>query len=223
LKLPGRKDVKQPVRASVHEELRLRFLTGRITPGTPLSTRRIAQELGVSPMPVRDALGRLAADGAVDIRSKRRIVVPAMTAARHADLLSCRELLEPAAAAAALPQLGDAAVIQLERADQVVGDALISGNVEAYMRANYEFHFTIYRAQPHPTLVQLIETLWLQFGPYMRVVYEQYGGERLADQHTRAIRAIRRRRASELSAAILQDLRDGMSLLVRRGLEEDRP
>jgi DNA-binding GntR family transcriptional regulator len=68
-------------------------------------------------------------------------------------------------------------------------------------------------------MVRLIETLWLQFGPYMRVVYEQYDGERLADQHIRAIRAIRRRRGADLAAAMLQDLRDGMDLLKARGFE----
>lgn len=207
-----------PVRASVHEELRLRFLTGRIRPDTTLSTRRLAQELGVSPMPVREALARLAADGAVDIRSKRRIGVPAMTAARHADLLACRELLEPSAAREALRGLDSGLIEYLEATDEAIGAAFLTGDVDAYMRANYEFHFTIYRAQAHQTLVQLIETLWLQFGPYMRVVYEQYGGQRLADQHARALRAIRRRRGADLAAAILQDLRDGMDLLKQNGL-----
>jgi DNA-binding GntR family transcriptional regulator len=206
------------VRANVHEELRLRFLTGRITPGTPLSTRRLATELGVSQMPVRDALGRLAADGAVDIRSKRRIVVPPMTADRYADLLACRELLEPAAAREALRGLDHSAIDSLEVIDEAIGAALENGDVEAYMSANHAFHFTIYRAQPHPTLVQLIETLWLQFGPYMRVVYDQFDGERLADQHARAIQAIRRRRPADLSRAILADIRDGMSLIKATGM-----
>ncbi len=221
MKLPEKKEQDGSVRASVHAELRLRFLTGRITPGTHLSTRRLAHELGVSQMPVRDALGRLAADGAVDIRSKRRIIVPPMTAARHADLLVCRELLEPAAAQAAIARLDDVAIQRLEVVDKAIGDALDSGDVDAYMRANHEFHFTIYRAQPHPTLVQLIETLWLQFGPYMRIVYDRYDRERLADQHVCAIRAIRRRRAADLSRAILLDIRDGMNLLQRNGFAVD--
>ncbi len=208
------------VRAGVHDELRLRFLTGRITPGTPLSTRRLAGELGVSQMPVRDALGRLAADGAVDIRSKRRIVVPAMTASRHADLLACRELLEPAAARDALPFLDAGTAAYLEAIDENIGRALETGDVEAYMRANHEFHFTIYRAQPHRTLVQLIETIWLQFGPYMRVVYERYDGSpRGADQHVRAIGAIRSRNATELARAIREDIRDGMRLIERAGFD----
>ena len=91
------------LRNSVYDALRQRFVTGKFMPGSSLSTRGVARELGVSQMPVREALSRLAAEGAVEIRSKRRIVVPLMTAARFKDLLRCRELLEPEAAAAALP------------------------------------------------------------------------------------------------------------------------
>ncbi len=81
--------------ASVYDDLRLRMITGKITPGVGLSTRGLALELGVSQMPVRDALSRLAAEGAVRIRSKRKIEVPLMTEARFTDLLECRLLLEP--------------------------------------------------------------------------------------------------------------------------------
>src|ERR1700753_1631997 len=59
--------------ASVYAELRGRLLTGRIIPGVGLSTRGLAQELGVSQMPVREALSRLAARRAGEVRSKHRI------------------------------------------------------------------------------------------------------------------------------------------------------
>jgi DNA-binding GntR family transcriptional regulator len=211
------------IRVGVHDELRARLLTGRITPETPLSTRRLALEMGVSQMPVRDALGRLAADGAVEIRSKRRIMVPAMTRSRHADLLACRQLLEPAAARQALGALSADAVDHLQVVDDQIGRALENGDVEGYMRANCDFHFTIYRAQPHTIMVQLIETLWLQFGPYMRVVYDRYLGEKLIDQHARAITAIRRNRPADLARAIRQDIEDGMELIRRAGLKDDAP
>src|SRR5271156_5029677 len=88
----------EPVlRASIYEDLRRRLITGKIVPGVGLSTRGLALELGVSQMPVRDALSRLAAEGAVLIRSKRKIEVQPMTQDRFADLLACRLLLEPEA------------------------------------------------------------------------------------------------------------------------------
>ena len=105
------------LRASVHDELRHRFVTGKVVPGKGLSTRGLALELGVSQMPVREALSQLAAEGAVEIRSKRRIVVPPMTDGRFADLLRCRELLEPEAAAMALPHIDAARLKRLRAID----------------------------------------------------------------------------------------------------------
>ena len=109
------------LRAGVHDELRRRFVTGKVMPGTLLSTRSLAQELGVSQMPVREAVSRLAAEGAVEIRSKRRIVVPAMTEGRFRDLLRCRELLEPEAAAAAVKHIDAARLKRLRVVDDALG------------------------------------------------------------------------------------------------------
>jgi DNA-binding GntR family transcriptional regulator len=207
------------LRANVHDELRHRFVTGKVVPGSSLSTRGLAQQLGVSQMPVREALSRLAAEGAVEIRSKRRIVVPPMTAERFADLLRCRELLEPEAAAQALPYIDAARLRRLRAVDDALGVALRTGDVQGYMERNFEFHFMIYRAQPRATIVQLIETLWLQFGPHMRVVYGRFGTANLVDQHQVALRAIRERSAARLRRAIRADIRDGMGLIGKNGFE----
>jgi DNA-binding GntR family transcriptional regulator len=209
------------LRTSVHEELRRRFVTGKVMPGSGLSTRRIAQELGVSQMPVREALSRLAAEGAVEIRSKRRIAVPPMTAGRFHDLLRCRELLEPEAAVAALPHIEAARLRRLRAVDDRLEVALAGGDVTAYMEGNYEFHFLMYRANPRRTLLQLIETLWLQFGPYMRVVYGRFGTANLVDQHQLALRAIRDRSPARLKRAILADIRDGMQLIQKSGFDPE--
>jgi DNA-binding GntR family transcriptional regulator len=213
--------VLSALHASVYRELSQRLITGRITPGSTLSTRGIAHELGVSQMPVREALSRLAAEGAVEIRSKRKIVVPLMTEERFQDLLRCRVLLEPEAAVAALPYIDGARLRRLRAVDDAMGVALETGDVNTYMEGNYQFHFLIYHAQPRRTLNQLIETLWLQFGPYMRVVYGRFGTAKLIDQHEVALRAIRARDAKALGRAILTDIRDGMGLIGQSGFEPE--
>jgi len=216
---PARKTSGALLHANVRQELRRRFVTGKIMPGSTLSTRGLALELGVSQTPVREALSRLAAEGAVQIRSKRKIVVPPMTADRFRDLLRCRELLEPEAALAALPMIDKLRLKKLKSADDSIGRALKSGDVNAYMEGNYSFHFLIYSAQPRRTLLQLIETLWLQFGPFMRVVYGRFGTANLTDQHELMIRALRRRDAAGLKRALVADIRDGMGLIGGSGLE----
>ena len=203
---------------SVYGELRRRLITGRITPGLGLSTRSLAEELGVSQMPVREALSRLAAERAIEIRSKRRIVVPAMTPDRFDDLLRCRLLLEPEAARLAFPAIDHARLLLLKENDRKTEIALQTGDVNGYMEANFQFHFLIYRAHSFDTLNQLIETLWLQFGPFMRVVYGRFGTANLVDQHHAALGAIEDGDQAAFTRAIHRDIEDGMGLIGRNGL-----
>lgn len=206
--------VRSPLHASIYEELRRRLIIGKIAPGVTLSTRGIAQQLGVSQMPVRDALSRLAAEGAVEIRSKRRIMVPTMTADRLDEIMRCRLLLEPEAAAQALPKIDAGVVRNLEKADAAVDAALESGDVNDYMENNFRFHFLIYRAGgANVILTRLIETLWLQFGPLMRVVYGRVGTVNLIDQHVLALAAIAARDAEALREVIRADIVDGIDLI----------
>ncbi len=200
---------------SIYEELRARMITGKIVPGVGLSTRGLALEMGVSQMPIRDALSRLAAEGAVQIRSKRKIEVSAMTAERFADLLDCRLLLEPEAAVQALPHITSAQLKQLREIDAAMDVAMEDGNVIGYMENNFRFHFSIYRANGRPTLNRLIEALWLQFGPFMRMVYGRYGTANLVDQHRIATDAIQAGDVDALRSAIASDIRDGMGLIGR--------
>jgi DNA-binding GntR family transcriptional regulator len=169
-------------------------------------------------MPVRDSMNRLAADGAVQIRSKRRIETTAMTAERFDDLLACRLLLEPEAAVLALPYMNAAFVKRLRAIDRALDRSIETGDVLAYMENNFAFHFAIYGANRRPTLNRLIQTLWLQFGPYMRVVYGRYGTADLVDQHRLAIDAIAAGDAVALRDAMASDIADGMGLIGRDGL-----
>ncbi len=203
---------------AVYAELRWRLITGKIMPGVGLSTRGLAAELGVSPMPVREALSRLAAEGAVEIRSKRRILVPGMTADRFDDLLRCRLLLEPEAARQALPHLGPEALRRLRVIDGRLDRCLSNGDVTGYMEANFQFHFTLYAAPGGAILRRLIETLWLQFGPFMRVVYGRFGTHTLQDQHERALAALQAGDAEGVAQAISADIADGMGLIGRHAL-----
>ena len=201
------------LRQSVYEGLRHQLIIGKIAPGVGISTRGVAQQLGVSQMPVRDALGRLAAEGAVEIRSKRKIVVPQMTRERLHEIMHCRLLLEPAAAVDALNYIDPPRLRAIRAADAATDEALRVGDVHAYMESNFRFHSLIYRASKMQTLNRMIETLWMQFGPFMRVVYGRFGTANLVDQHVAASDAIADGDAERLRTAIAGDIRDGMNLL----------
>lgn len=201
------------LRAAVYEDLRYRLITGRIAPGVGMSTRGLAQQLGVSQMPVRDALSRLAAEGAVSIRSKRKVMVRPMTTERLGEIMRCRLLLEPEAAVQALPHLGGAEIDALREVDAEIDAALTGGNVNDYMANNFRFHFLIYRPRAQTILTRMIETLWMQFGPLMRVVYSRVNTARLVDQHHAALEAIAHGDPGLLRHAIASDIADGMALI----------
>ena len=207
-----------PLHEEIHTELRLRLITGRIVPGLGLSTRRLADELGVSQMPVREALSRLAAEGAVEIRSKRRIQVPPMTRERFDDLQRCRLLLEPLSAKLAIGYIDPPTLDRLRHYNQCLDLAMQNGDINSYMEANYLFHFSIYRAHPHHVHNRLIESLWVQFGPFMRFVFSRIPSADLVDQHELALEAIARGDAEALATAIHQDIADGMTLIDRNGV-----
>jgi len=210
-------------RSQVEHAIRSGLLTGRFIPGKAVTLRGLAADLGVSPMPVREALQRLAAENALEVKSNGRIQVPDMTPARFDEVLKARLLLEPEIAALALPELGASDTKELRGIDDDIDSRLISGDAEAYMRLNHAFHFHIYRASGSQVLLPLIDSLWLQFAPFMRTVYGRVGTASLIDQHKEAIRAIERQDSAALRAAITADITDGMGLLGREILASNTP
>ncbi|WP_210183332.1 GntR family transcriptional regulator [Methylobrevis pamukkalensis] len=193
--------------------LREALIIGRIQPGRSVTLRGLAEELGTSPMPVREAIRGLAAENALDVSVSGRVAVPRMTDRKFGEILDARMLLEPQVAVLALPFLGKADVRRLQALDDEIDASLGNGDVEAYMRLNHAFHFAIYEAAGSEVLLPLVESVWLQFGPFMRMVYGRVGTRMLVDHHKQAIAAIGARDAAALRAAIRADIAEGMQLI----------
>jgi len=200
-------------RGQVDNAVRSGLLTGRFIPGKAVTIRGLAAELGVSPMPVREVLQRLSAENALEVKPNGRVQVPDMTPDRFDEVLKARLLLEPELAELALPHLAKNDAANLRAIDDDIDARLIDGDAEAYMRLNHAFHFRIYRASRSQVLLPLIDSLWLQFAPFMRTVYGRVGTANLEDHHKEAIRAVELSDAKALRAAIAADISDGMGLL----------
>lgn len=199
----------------VYQTVRRALIVGRIAPGKGLSLRGLAEALGVGVMPARDAIRRLSAEQALEVRPNRRVYVPTMTAEHFDELMRARLLLEPECAVRALPAIDAARLARIVAHDEAVNRAYADGDAEAYMAANHAFHFDIYRAEASDVLVPLVEGLWVRFGPFMRTVYGILGTAEIEDKHALAITAIRRGDAAALKAAIEADILDGMTFLGR--------
>jgi DNA-binding GntR family transcriptional regulator len=207
-----------PVHDKVYEAIRAGLVGGRFVPGRTVTLRGLADMLAVSPMPVRAAVTRLVAEGALALTATRRVTVPVMTPARFEELVRVRMLLEGEAAERALPAIDAKRLAEIKSHDDRVEACLASDDAEGYMEANHAFHFAIYSAVPSTVLLPLIGSLWLQFGPFMHHVYERLDMTGLVDQHNRAIEAIEQGDAAELRAAIEADIGDGMRIIGKTAL-----
>ncbi len=195
----------------VYQLLRTNLLCGKIAPGIPLTIRGLAEVLGVSPMPVREALHRLACEGAVEAKNNRRVIVPMMTAEKFSELCELRILLETHAAEKALPYIREQDITHLEHIDTLVDQAVEQGDVESASLHNQDFHRSLYSANPYQIVVPLIESLWLQLGPFSRIAISKLEKIYIVDRHVEAIEALKQRNSFGLRRAIETDIRDGIA------------
>ena len=202
-----------PVHQQVYETLCDSILAGQFVPGVSVTLRGIANQLGVSPMPVREAIRRLVAEHALQVLSNRRVCVTAMTQIRLQELYHARLSLEPELALRAWPNIRKSDIKSLKHIDDELNLSLRSGDIDAYVRCNRQFHFGIYERADSPVLYPLVRSLWLQFAPFTRIVFGRIGTEIIQDFHADALRALQADNKQSFRNAIESDIREGMDLL----------
>ena len=197
----------------VYQTLREQLIAGRFKPGTAVSLRGIASSFAVGLMPVREAINRLAGERALEVRRNGRVSVPDLTQQRFEELMQARLQLEPPCARWALPFVDAECLARMEAFDDTMNSSYGSGNADAYMLENYRFHFELYRAGGSQVFVPLLESVWMQFGPFMRSVYDMSETTAIVDKHKMALEAIRRHDQDALEVAIRADILDAVHLL----------
>jgi DNA-binding GntR family transcriptional regulator len=143
----------------VHDHLRDEILSGRLTPGTELAEVALAESLGVSRGPVREALGRLATEGLVTIRPRRGAVVRAFSSDEFIEAYQVREALETMAVRLGVPQLTADDVGALERAIEEMSACGTAGDVQGFFEANTAFHLVFFDAAANRMLADLYRQL----------------------------------------------------------------
>ncbi|BFM12597.1 GntR family transcriptional regulator [Simiduia litorea] len=203
----------------VYFQLREAILCGRFVPGRDVTLRGLAEMLDVSPMPIREALRRLTAENALALKDNRRVTVPHMTATRLEQIVEARVALETQAAMRALPHIDATQLEALKKLDDSVTQAIEIQDAEAYIRTNLEFHCQLYSHGPNEVIMPLIESLWLQSAPFMRLVLNRIGLGYITDRHVQATDAIANRDTLALKLAIASDIREGIGALGQEELE----
>lgn len=211
----------EPANIRIARELRLQLMRGEREPGEILTHRKLAEQLGVSPMPVRDALRQLLAERALVVANgNRSVAVPQLDLARLYDLKTVRENLEGTAARLAASRWRPH---QLARIEAILEASETTGTPD--LSRNLDFHFAIYEASQSEVLLPLIESLWLQFGPYLTRV-KALAGDTMGTgdtYHRRVVEALRARDEEAAQRAIVADISGAMTLLFSDDAVAARP
>jgi DNA-binding GntR family transcriptional regulator len=220
IKLVVRNDAAPvPVHETVFRQLRNLILFGELTPGQPVTIQGIAERFGAGMTPVREAIRRLTAEGALEFQGNRRVCVPQLTTDNVQELIFARAAIEPQLVLRAAERMSDPVLDQLFEIDSAHDHAIATGDLRGYLELNYRFHSTIYALADAPILQALADGLWLRFGPSLRVVCGRLGTQNLPDQHKQALDAMRAGDAAGAASAMREDVIQGMEQ-VRRALAE---
>jgi DNA-binding GntR family transcriptional regulator len=190
------------------------ILNGEIAPGQLITIQTLADAFGVSAMPVREALQRLAAARALTVVSGRSIGIPQLTQERLLDLRRVRMELESLAATWATPNIAGTEIDRLQECIQNMEEAARSGDRKQYLRLNRTFHFAIYGAAGSDTMFAIIENLWLQISPYFHLLHASGNYFKANEQHELMLRAIRARDGAAVSLGVRNDIEAAYQVLV---------
>jgi DNA-binding GntR family transcriptional regulator len=155
----GLRTPRRTTHALVVEELRAMILGGVLQPGERLRIDDLARQLEVSPMPVREALHQLAAEGTITLDPYRGFSIAQLTAEEAEDLYSTRAPLEALAAEIAVPRLEEATLDALREAVAQQAQARDAGDPTAFIHADLAFHGALYAAAGRPVLARTIRGL----------------------------------------------------------------
>ncbi len=201
---------KVPTHEVTYGRLRDLVLFGHLEPGQPVTIQGLTEHLGAGMTPVREAIRRLTAEGALVLQGNRRVVVPRLTLAALDQMAFVRLAVEPHLAELAVPGLTAERIARLEALDRGIDAAIAGGDVPAYLEGNHRFHFTLYEGSDAPVLEDIARSLWLRFGPSLRVVAARYVSAALPDQHGEALAAMRAGDPLALARAIREDIAQGV-------------
>lgn len=149
-----------------YEGLKHGLLVGRIEPGMTLTLRQLAQELGTSMMPVREAVARLVAEGALEIMPNRGLRIPVMSPEETDDLWNLRHQLEGEAAARAASRATTDDQARIAMLCDRVREAAEIGRREEFLEANCTFQLAIYQAAQTRVFIALVEILRMRCAPH---------------------------------------------------------
>lgn len=209
-----------PLRDVVFNTLREAILKGQLAPGERLMEIRLAERLGVSRTPIREAIRKLELEGLVLMIPRKGAEVAKISTKSLRDVLEVRRSLEELAIELACQRITEAQLEELEKAKEVFAEALKTKEVMHIAESDEKFHDIIYQATGNVRLVQILNNLREQMYRY-RLEYIKYEEKRqvLMIEHERILKAVKTRNIPEAKAAVREHI-DNQEITVTKNIEE---
>lgn len=167
--------IQETQQSRVYKTLEKALLLGHFQPGDRLTVRSLTEALKTGTMPVREALQRLVAIGALEFLPNKTASVPVYTLEEFDELCDIRIQLEGFATERAAEKITRAETENLKQINKELADLVNKADLEfkqeQFLIANHRFHFCIYLAAHSRHLVPLIQNLWLRMGPLRPISY----------------------------------------------------
>jgi DNA-binding GntR family transcriptional regulator len=202
---------------SVFESLKAAIINGDLKPGDWIRNSDWADRLHVSPIPVREALGRLEAQGLVEIGAHKGARVTSQTDAHVEETYLIRIALESLAARLALEQISDEAfarlVSEVEDLSELLEEHIRARNLPAALSTNFDIHMTIYKAAGRPRLVSMIENLWATY-PFGSSSWPDGRWDAMQLDHRRYLKVLKERDPEKMGLETERHIRHARDLRV---------
>ncbi len=192
----------------VYGSIRDSLMDGRYEPGARLTIASLAEQLGVSITPVREAIFRLVSERALEMQAATSIHVRDLTPPELREIQLIRHHLEGEAAAQAALRISTKALADMEGLQRSFSEAAANDPLEA-SRLNRAFHFQLAEAAEMPLLLATIQSMWAQMGPLIHLYHQNTPPRVLVSRdhgHYNVLNALRAHDAEAARAAIQADI-----------------
>ncbi len=164
----------RPLREIVYEELKRQIMIGEIPPGTRMMEVELADDMGVSRTPIREAIRKLEKEGLVSIEPRRGAYASDISIKDMVDVLEVREFLEGMAAGLAAKKINESETEELKKATAAYKKAVESGNTEEIIKEDELFHKLIVDCSGNKTLIQMINQVQELALRFRYIYYEDF-------------------------------------------------
>lgn len=212
-----------PAHEVIYRQLRALVLFGDLAPGQAVTIQGLSERLGAGMTPVREAIRRLIAEGALEFQGNRRVSVPLLSADNISELIYARQWLDPYLTTRATQRATGDDLDDLTALDTELDRAISHGDLRGYLELNYRFHKRLYDLAEAPILADVADGLWLRFGPSLRVVCGRMGTQNLPDKHKDMLAAMHAGNAEAAARAIREDVVQGMEQVRQSIAPQARP